>query len=285
MTASALVYVAAGSPAYPGETPGICRWCGTESIGLDWPTWEKDTFTDHDKIQPGTIICHACQHATDDRSGPLTALTGRDKPQRMRNYSHIVTASGIWRPRMKNEKRALCADLLHETDPPIVTVISLAGQKHLLPRARVGWWQIEEAAVRPQPAALRALLAPVTALYTLGASKAAIESGDYDAGVLRTIPLAQWWPHEQAVRPARGSQVFALAVWLTQKDETDDRDARPGDGAPVADLAGTRRGVQGEVSDQHLEAIRGPGAQRRLHHDTEPLSQPDLFTAERDAAG
>lgn len=285
MTASALVYVAAGAPAYPGDTAGVCRWCGAKGVGLDWCVWEKDTFTDHDKIQPGAIICHACQHATDDRSVPLTMMTGRDKPQRMRNYSHIVTASGSWCPRMKNEKRALVADLLDETDPPKVAVISLAGQKHLLPRARVGWWQIEEAAMRPQPSVLRALLAPVTALYTLGASKAAIESGDYDAGVLRTIPLAQWWPHEQAVRPARGSQVFALAVWLAQKDETDDRDARPGDIAPVADLAGARRGVQGEVPHLDLAAIRRPGAQRRLHDDAQPLSQPDLFAAEREPAG
>lgn len=285
MTASALVYVAAGAPAYPGETAGVCRWCGAERGGLDWPAWEKDTFTDHDKIQPGTIICHACQHATDDRSGPLTTITGRDKPQRMRNYSHIVTQSGAWRPRMKNEKRALCADLLDETDPPIVAVLSLAGQKHLLPRARAGWWQIEEAAVRPQPAALRSLLGPVTALYTLGANKAAIASGDYDAGVLRTIPLAQWWPHEQALRPARGSQVFALAVWLAQKDETDDRDARPGDGAPVADLAGARSRLQEQVPHLDLATVRGPDPQRRLHDDAQPLSQPDLFAAERDPAG
>lgn len=33
MTASALVYVAAGAPAYPGDTAGVCRWCGAAGVG------------------------------------------------------------------------------------------------------------------------------------------------------------------------------------------------------------------------------------------------------------
>jgi hypothetical protein len=287
MTASGLVYVAAGTPPYPGACAGLCRLCGAEGRGLAWEQWVKDTFTGHDTIAPGSIICQACQHATDDRSAPLTRLTGRGKPQRMRNYSHIVTRSGVWRPRMKHEKRALCADLLDVDDPPVVAVVSLAGQKHLLPRARVGWWQIEEATVRPQPAALRALLAPVTALYTLGATKSAIESGVYASSVLRTLPLATWWQHEQAIRPARGSQLFALAVWLAQRDEVtdDDRDARPRDGAPLADLAGDRPGLQEQVPHVDLAPVRRPGAQRRLHDHPESLSQPDLFAAAREPAG
>lgn len=285
MTPSALIYAGAGAPAYPGEASGICRLCGAEGVGLDWAAWVKDTFTGHDTLHPGAVICHACQHATDDRSAPLTTMTGRDKPQRMRNYSHLIWTGDPprWRAYMKNEKTAMAMALLAPDDPPAVAVISLAGQKHLIPRARVGWWQLEEQAMRPDPAGVAALLTPVVALYSMGATKAQIESGDYSPAWLRTVDLSRWWVLEQAVRPARGSLRCQLAVWLAQKkDEPDDRDARPGDDAAAAAVAGPRRRVQEQVPHEHLETIRGPGAQRRVHDDAEPLSQPDLFAAERE---
>src|SRR5690606_28892119 len=252
-----------------------------------WAAWVKDTFTDHDKIQPGTIVCHACLACVDDHSAVLQARTGRDKLQRMRNYSHLVTRSGRWIPAMKNEKRAIAAALLDRADPPVVAVISLAGQKHLILRARVGWWHIEESALAPQPDAVARMLEPITALYTLGATKQAIETGQYSTAWLRKVDLQQWAACEQAIRPVRGSLLFQLAVWLTQKpeeDETYDPAARSRGGAAAADLDRHQSGLQGQVQDHDLAAVRGRRPQRGLHDDPESLSQPDLFAAGREPA-
>lgn len=330
MTPSVRIYRAAGSPPYPGTDLGACRLCGADGIGLPWEAWVKDTFTDHDKLHPGAIICHACQHATDDDNIGLTRMAGRcwstaadvytanparlEKwrksqrvapdaipddpvligvaraadgrgwwvPQRMRNYSHLVTPDG-WRAYMKNEKAALATALL-DVHPPCVAVISIAGQKHLIPRARVGWWQIEEHTIRPDREGVLALLGPITALYSLGATKGQIEHGTYNPVWLRTINLAQWGALEARIRPARGALRFMLALWLAQREETpdDDRDTRPRDGAPVADLAGTPPGLQEPVPDHDLAHLRGQRPQRRLHDHAQSVSQPDLFAAERE---
>jgi len=228
MTATRAIYASAGAPAQSGTDAGGCRLCGASGVGVAWADWVKETFTDHDRVWPGAIVCQACLFCTDDHSTVLQQRTRRDKPQRMRNYSHVVTMSGRWLPLMKNEKRTLTAALLDTADPPIVAVISLAGQKHLVTRARVGWWQIEEQTVRPDPEGLAQLLPPIVALYSAGATKGMIESGQYSAGVLRQLDLAAWQAAERVLRPSRGSWLFALGVWLAQKEETDDRDARHG---------------------------------------------------------
>lgn len=283
-TVTAAIFAAAGRPSYPVDHTGACCLCGVDGAGLAWSAWVKDTFTDHDRLYPGAIVCDACQFCVDDRNETLTQLAGREKPQRMRNYSHVVTTAGHWRAYMKNEKRALTAALLHATDSPIVAVISLAGQKHLATRARLGWWQIEEQARYPQPRALAALLVPITDLYSLGATKAAIETGEYSSAWLCTIDRRRWWHAEELIRRSRGSWLFQLAVWLAQKSEDidDDRDARSGDGPALADLAGARSGLQEQIPRDDLAAVRGSDSQRRVYNDAESLSQPHLFAAERE---
>lgn len=243
MTASELIYLAAGAPPCAETANGLCRLCGERAAGQLWETWVKDTFTDYDKLYVGAIVCHACLFCTDDRNAVLMMLTGREKPQRMRNYSHVVTTSGRWLPLMKHQKRNLATALLDATDPPLVTVVSLAGQKHLIMRARVGWWQVEEHMMRPDPVRLRALLPPIEALYAAGATKGMIESGDYSHPFLRA-GLSVWREHEPVIRSRRGSFVFSLAVWLAQKVGTDDGDARPSDESAVADLGRDSPGVQ-----------------------------------------
>jgi hypothetical protein len=174
-------------------------------------------------LYPGTIICHACLFCADDRNSVLTMLTGRTKPQRMRNYSHVVTRSGRWAPLMKNQKRAIATALLDVTDPPIVAIISLSGQKHLIMRARIWWWQIEESAIRPDAIGLQTLLRPIEALYAAGATKGMIDSGDYSAAFFRSGGLSLWQQHEPVIRSRRGSTLFSLAVWLAQQ-QSDDQD-------------------------------------------------------------
>lgn len=89
---------------------------------------------DHDKLHDGSVVCHSCLFCFDDRSSALTTITGKDKPQRMRNYSHFVV-NGRWHPLSKAAK-PLMWQLL--TQFPEVAVIAVSGQKHLIFRARPG---------------------------------------------------------------------------------------------------------------------------------------------------
>jgi len=89
-----LLWHAAGQPAYPQTDSGACRICGESSAGLSFDAWVRDTFTNHDALRPGAVICHVCQFAFAQDSALLAERTGKDKPQRMQNYSHIV-ADGV----------------------------------------------------------------------------------------------------------------------------------------------------------------------------------------------
>lgn len=223
------IYGAAGRPQMPGELRGSCIACGLHGVGVASQEWIKDTFMDHDKIHPGEIVCHACLFCFEDHNQALTERTGKEKLQRMRNYSHFVV-DGQWYPLSKGQKAAM-RELLQQR--PTVAIIALSGQKHLIFRARSGWWQIEEQRIWPQPDLVERLLGPVEALYRAGASKAEIESGQYSQKTIMKNGLNQWREAELQLRPYRGGAVLALAVFLAQKDDDDDneRNHTPGEGS------------------------------------------------------
>ena len=110
MTATQLIHAAAGSPPYPADVAGHCRLCGAEGSGLPFAEWVKPTFTNWDLLRPGTIVCTACQFCTEHTSALLQARTGKDKPQRMVNYSHFVVGSE-WLPLHKGQKAQMLAAL------------------------------------------------------------------------------------------------------------------------------------------------------------------------------
>lgn len=228
-TVSGLIWQAAGSPAMECGEHGQCRTCGASGlIGMPFGEWVRPTFMDHDKLDGGSIVCHACQFGFSDRNDALTAMRSADKPQRMRNYSHFVRG-GKWVALTKGEKAEMLAELLSEPDAAVVAV---SGQKHLIFRARPGWWQIEETACPPFPDALRATLGVVEGLYRAGISKAEIETGRYSQTRILSIGLAAWQRWESALRPLRGTLRLQLAVYLAQRDEKET------DGEPLVPVGG-----------------------------------------------
>jgi hypothetical protein len=149
LTVSELLWRAAGAPALPSdERAGLCCLCGAESAGAPFARWVKDSFTNWDLLHSGTIACRACLFCAEEQSRLLQSLTGREKPQKMRTYSHFIVG-GRWRALTKGEKPEMRRLLAQN---PEVAVISVTGQKHLLFRARAGWWQFEETAQARSPA-------------------------------------------------------------------------------------------------------------------------------------
>lgn len=220
-----LIYSCAGSPPMEGATPGICRTCGTAAVGLPWNAWVRDTFTDQDKLTGGTICCHACQFCFTDRNEILTRRTGKPKPQRMRNYSHFIV-DGQWIALSKGDKRTM-RDLLARQ--PEAAILAVSGQKHIIFRARPGWWQFEEQRLRPFPAELERLLPVVEQLYDGGFAKTDIESGRYPQHRILRFGVPAWQTAEASIRPLRGTARLELALFLAQREEKDDGDDTPAD--------------------------------------------------------
>jgi len=206
--ATLILWQAAGSPPGLGDTPGLCRICGERHVGLPFPKWVRETFTDWGLLLPGDIICQRCQFSFEEQSWLLAQKVGRDKPQRMRNYSHFVV-SGEWSPIGAWEKGRIAELLRTDWD---LAIIARSGQKHLIFRAQPKVVQFEEVRVWDVPMALR-LLEVVNELLALGFSKAEVESGAYEAKRILRAPEA-WKELERELKPHRGSAAFALAIFL-----------------------------------------------------------------------
>jgi hypothetical protein len=217
MRATHAIHAAAGAPDH--GLAGTCRACGVPGFGAPFATWIKPTFTDHDKLSPGDIVCSACLFCFDDASSACAAALGKPEPQRMRNYSHFVRA-GRWYPLSKGAKRKM-SELVFDAS---TVVIATSGQKHLCFRCPAGWWQIEEHTARPFPGMLRRLSVPVGALYQGGFSKAEIESGLYDQRRVTAFGIGAWRDADEIIRQHRRTLPLQLAIFLAQKDEDTNAD-------------------------------------------------------------
>jgi hypothetical protein len=263
---TSLIYAAAGAPPLKRAAAGACRTCGLDGIGMDFSAWVRPTFTDWDKLTGGSIICEACQFCFEDANPVLDAKLGKPK-QRMRNYSHFVHA-GEWIPISKGNKRRMRELLLDpETE---VAVIAESGQKHIIFRARPGWWQFEEAPLRPFARKLTEVLGAVEALYNGGFSKAEIETGRYIQHRILTFGLDQWRPLEHLVSSVRGTHALELALFLAQKEEADGESDDSGQ-VTVPDMARDRRRLQEQVRAQHLGPVRRPDKKRGVYGEPPTL--------------
>lgn len=256
----------------------ICRICGNRAVkGQPFDEWVRPTFTDWDKLVPGDAICSDCLFWFEEQSEELARRVGKEKPQRMRNYSHFIVA-GEWIPLSKGDKGRMQVLLLGEPFPELAA-IAMSGQKHIAfraqrnpPDAKAGWVQVEEQALYLNPEELRSLLCAVEALYT-GFSKSEIETGDYAGYRILKYGLEEWQALETEVAPQRGSLLFALALFLAQKGQAGGRNKRAGYRAVGDSMAGDPGGLQEPLPDEYLAAVRGSAPQRGLHEQPGQMCQ------------
>jgi len=267
-----ILWEAAGRPRGQGDEPGVCRVCGQDGTGLPFDDWARPTFTDWDKLVTGKILCHACQFSFEERSEQLAQLVGKEKPQRMRNYSHFV-AGGEWIPLSKSDKSTMADILLHQDWQ--IAVIAESGQKHILFRATPGVVQFEEQQL-PDLSDLGGLLATIQALYT-GFSKAEIETGRYRQHRIRKFGLEKWRELEMKITHRREELLFKLALFLAQKGAEGDRTAREGGDIAGDHLAGGAEGLQEPLPDEHLATVRGQREKRGVYEQPGQIRQLALL--------
>jgi hypothetical protein len=261
---------------------GKCKICGQASDGVSFADWVKPTFTDFDKLQSGEIVCNACLFFFEEASLELARRMGKDKPQRMRNYSHFVV-NGEWTPLSKGNKDKMRELLLGDTFPELAAVAD-SGQKHVVfravrnaPNSKAGWVQFEEQRVFVKPDELRGLLEIVEGLYA-GFSKGEIESGEYAGWRILQFGLPLWDELESKVKAIRGKPIFSLALFLAQRsDDGESGNQEPSSGVTGVNLAGNARRFQKPVSNDHLDTVREPGEKRGVHKQSGEVHQPTLF--------
>lgn len=210
MNSCQLIYNLSSRPIYGSES-GICRITGLQDVGIPFQKWVKKTFTDLDKIYPGTIISNAAAFCFDESSQELAQKLGRDKPQRFRTYSHIVV-NGNWLPLTKADK-AQILKILTEQKPQVV-VLTDTGQRHLLFKNRPGFWQLDDFQISPEPDKLNFLHSKMMELHKLQFSQGEISSGHYKQYRIFNAGVGAWKKIEEQIKPYRGSKIFDLAAWL-----------------------------------------------------------------------
>ena len=259
----------------------ICRICGINGNGQAFDKWAKPTFMDWDKLHPGQIICQGCLFWFNERSEKLTQRVGKEKPQRMRNYSHFMVG-GEWIPLSKGDKVRMQALLLGDPFPELAA-IAISGQKHIVFRARrnplgnkVGWVQIEEQMLYLVPGDLRMLLGKIEQLYTTF-NKSEIETGNYAGYRVIKFGLERWNELEQQIALQRGGLLFLLALFLAQKGDRNGR-SQTADNRPAGDsVAGDTGGLQEPIQTLDLAAVREPNQERGVHEQSGQMYQFPLL--------
>lgn len=204
-----------------------CCICSSRTDnGTSFQDWVKDTFTDFDKLHPGDTLCNDCAFWFNERSTELAEKTGKDKPQRIRNYSHFIK-SGTWTPLSKANKHEMQRLLLNGPFPELA-IIADSGQKHIAFRARrnptggvVGWVQFEESSVWVEPEMLSVITVLIQEMLSIF-SKSEIHSGRYDTRRIIQYGTEAWTKQEDELKHWRGQRIFDLAIFLSQKQEEHD---------------------------------------------------------------
>jgi hypothetical protein len=260
---------------------GVCRFCGNAGEGESFTEWVRDTFTNHDLLVPGEIVCNICSFWFEQRSTELQQRMGKDKPQKMQNYSHFVVG-GEWKPVSKGNKPEM-RRLLTNVPFPELAAIAVSGQKHVAFRARrnspgqaAGWVQFEEQSVWVDQTQLTGLLDVVEALYQ-GFSKEEIERGEYFPNRIMTFGIEKWQELEEQLRPERGRVIFALALFLAQRSDDGTGDQEAGSGPAESNLERGAGRLQAPVPDEHLGAVSEPGSGSGLYRQPGEVRQLSLF--------
>lgn len=206
-----------------GKVEGICRITGSKSKGLLFQKWVKKTFTDWHNLHEGNIISNEALFCFDEASLLLQKKTGKDKPQRFRTYSHIVTDDGMWFALTKADKQKI-VDLILSGKVKILCLTD-SGQKHIFFKHRIGFWQLDELHIEPDIQDFTYLHGTMMEMLALGFGQEQIKTGNYYQAQILKAGIDVWQAIEDKLSPRRGEPIFDLAAWLMFTIKTSENDA------------------------------------------------------------
>ena len=206
-----IVYAAAGGDYVLGNEKGVCRFLGREAVGLNFNKWVRDTFTDLGFLKNGTIVSNEALFTFDESSDLIRQKTGKEKAQRFRTYSHIVTQENEWLCVTKGDKQLIYNEILKS---PKVLCLTDTGQKHLLFKGRLGFWQLDELFIVPDVEAFRKLHTDCMDLLEKGFTQGEVINGIYNPKTILSIGIEAFYKLENKIKDKRGTPMFILATWL-----------------------------------------------------------------------
>ena len=205
-----------------------CAICGGQSVrGVPIDVFIGDSLTDQNTFRAPTSrhVCVSCAFVR-ARFSPVPGRPpkeGKENGGRWGNYSHFVDDNRLENA-SKGEKPRILAWLRGPKAGWWGCGVADSGQKHVLPYVPLnppgarGRIRFEEAEVALPTADGWRIVDDMIAMLTAGATKAEIESGAYSARA--------WQLCGDAVRAfegthgrLRGGSWFALALWLSQRNE------------------------------------------------------------------
>lgn len=204
------LYNLSNHPIY-GDTEGACRITGHQSKGVLFDKWVRDTFTDFHNLKPGTIISNEAIFSFEEQSEYLQQLTRKDKPQRFRNYTHIVLKNK-WYIKNKGEKEDILNLMLQL---PEICVIAESGQRHLLFKHKPGTWQLEDTFIQPDILLFSKLQSRMYAMSGTF-SNDEIQTGQYLQYRIIKFGFKNWQTVEMELKKYRGQSMFDLALFFSK---------------------------------------------------------------------
>lgn len=198
-----------------GTDKGICRITGEKSSGIVFDKWVRDTFNDHDKLVPGTIISNEALFCFDESSEIIQQKTGKEKTQRFRTYSHIVK-NGEWFCFTKANKREIYDMIIAGAE---MVCLSESGQKHILFKHKEGMWQLEENHIEININLYKDLHFNMCELLAYQFSQNEIITGNYLSGRILKSGMDNWLKLEKTLKHYRGTKIFEFVSFALFTDK------------------------------------------------------------------
>lgn len=217
-------------PTGPVEAPYGCRICGGPCTrGLAYDDWSGaySARPNRTRAWQSVVVCEACVAIT-ARHSPCPARPPAEgkEPIRWGNVTVLYDDAGLVTA-TKGEKPVIREWIARPRKGRWFAAFAESGQKHVLPwtrwcpaGSREGVVRFEERDALVHLDALELLCREMCLLLTAGATKETMETGAYSPAQWRLCPEAiELFESRWAYR--RGSDVFALALWLAQRDEAE----------------------------------------------------------------
>lgn len=265
----------------------ICRFCGNtiyEKFTM-FNEWIKPTFTNHDILLPGNVICNNCLFWFNERDKNLAKIADKEKPQRMRTYSHVIK-NEEWTPYLKNQKEELLEQIIKFPFPEMCAIAD-SGQKHIvfravrnLPNQKNGYVQFEEQSIYVDVDEFINLYDNCNTLYQKF-NHEEIKTGRYNN--LRKIidfGIETWQKLEKDVKKYRGGKLFFLAMFFVKRENKEngisETNSELGSNA-VNNMAIPEHRLQEKICSKNMEHIRGKHKSSSNDEQFEKVCQLTFF--------
>lgn len=231
-SASQLLHAHVGAPAHEdcaSIAPTPCWNCGgTYARGVDVHAFMKASLTDQNtaRAPSSPYVCEACVYVR-ARFSPVPGRPpkeGKEQGGRFCNYSHLYVHGVSYANASKGEKPVILAFLRTPHASDWFAAIADSGQKHTLPYAPVnpggslGRVRFDESFIALPDERGWTIVDDLRALLTAGATKEEIGRGAYEARAWTLCPdLVRGFEATHGAK--RGSDLFRLALWLSQRDD------------------------------------------------------------------